>query len=41
MVNMLGKATWIQNNFNSYLCDRVIINYQKGEIESSSLILVN
>jgi hypothetical protein len=30
MVNMLGQATWIQNDFNSYLCDRVVINYQKG-----------
>ena len=36
IVNMLGQATWIQMNFNSYLCERVIINYQKGEIESSS-----
>ena len=31
MVNMLGQATWIQMNFNSYLCERVVINYQKGE----------
>ena len=30
MVNMLGQATWIQLNFNSYLCIRVVINYQKG-----------
>ena len=30
MVNMLGQATWIQMNFNSYLCERVVINYQKG-----------
>ena len=30
MVNMLGQATWIQMNFNSYLCIRVVINYQKG-----------
>ena len=30
MVNMLGQATWIQLNFNSYLCVRVVINYQKG-----------
>ena len=29
MVNMLGQAIWIQLNFNSYLCERVIINYQK------------
>ena len=41
MVNMLGQATWIQNDFNSYLGERVVINYQKGEIESSSLVLVN
>ena len=31
MVNMLGQATWIQMNFNSYLCIRVVINYQKRE----------
>ena len=30
MVNMLGQATWIQLNLNSYLCERVVINYQKG-----------
>ena len=30
MVNMLGQATWIQVKFNSYLCERVVINYQKG-----------
>jgi hypothetical protein len=30
MVNMLGQATWIQNDFNSYLRERVVINYQKG-----------
>ena len=30
IVNMLGQATWIQINFNSYLCERVVINYQKG-----------
>jgi hypothetical protein len=30
MVKMLGQATWIQNDFNSYLCERVVINYQKG-----------
>jgi hypothetical protein len=41
MVNMLGQATWIQLNFNSYLYERVVINYQKGDIESSSLVLVN
>jgi hypothetical protein len=41
MVKMLGQATWIQNDFNSYLCERVAVNYQKGEIESSSLVLVN
>ena len=29
MVNKLGQATWIQMNFNSYLCIRVVINYQK------------
>ena len=41
MVKMLGQATWIQIEFNSYLCERVVINYQKGEIESSSLVLDN
>ena len=30
MVNMLGQATWIQLNLNSYLYVRVVINYQKG-----------
>ena len=25
-----GDASVIQMNFNSYLCERVIINYQKG-----------
>ena len=30
IVNMFGQATWIQLNFNSYLCERVVINYQKG-----------
>jgi hypothetical protein len=30
MVNMLGQATWIQLNFNSYLYERVVIDYQKG-----------
>ena len=29
MVNMFGQATWIQLNFNSYICERVVINYQK------------
>ena len=29
MVNMLGQATWIQLNLNSYLCVRFIINYKK------------
>jgi hypothetical protein len=41
MVKMLGQATWIQNDFNLYLCERVVINYQKGGIESSSLVLFN
>ena len=41
MVKMLGQATWIQLNFNSYLCERIVINYKKGEIESSSLVLMN
>ena len=31
IVKMLGQAAWIQNDFNSYLCKRVVINYQKGE----------
>jgi hypothetical protein len=30
MVNMLGQATWIQSDFNSYLFERVVINYPKG-----------
>ena len=30
MVKMLGQATWIQMNFNSYLSERVVINYKKG-----------
>ena len=30
MVNMLGQATWVQLNFISYLCTRVVINYQNG-----------
>ena len=30
MVNMFEQATWIQMNFNSYVCERVVINYQKG-----------
>ena len=30
MINMLGQATWIQLNFNLYLCERVVINYRKG-----------
>ena len=29
MVKILGQATWIQNDFNSYLCEMVVINYQK------------
>ena len=33
--------TWIQMNFNSNLYERVVINYQKGGIERSSLVLVN
>ena len=41
ILNMLGQAKWIQSNFNSYLCEMVVINYQKGEIEGSSLVLVN
>ena len=41
MIKMLGQETWIQMNFNSYLCERVVMNYQTGEIESSSLVLVN
>ena len=28
MVNMLGQATWIKLNFNSYLCERDVINDQ-------------
>ena len=39
--NMLGQATWIQKEFIEYLCKWVVINYQKGEIESPSLILDN
>jgi hypothetical protein len=31
MVNMLGQEIWIQLNFNSYLCERVVIIYQRGE----------
>ena len=38
MVKMLGQATWIQMNFNSYLCIRVVINYQK---ERKTKILVH
>ena len=38
---MLGQATWIQLNFNSYLCEKVVINYQKVEIESSILFWWN
>ena len=35
MVNMLGQATWIQMNFNSYLCIRVVINYQnRGRLKA-------
>jgi hypothetical protein len=34
MVNMLGQATWIQNDFNSYLYDRVVINYQKERLKA-------
>ena len=30
MVNMLGQATLIQLNFNSYICEMVAIDYQKG-----------
>ena len=30
MVNMLGQATQIQLKFSSYLCEGVVINYQKG-----------
>ena len=41
MVKMLRQATWIQNDFKSYVYERVVINYQKEKIESSSLILVN
>ena len=29
MVKMLRQATWIQIDFNSYLCESVVINYQK------------
>jgi hypothetical protein len=41
MVKMLRQATMIQNDFNSYLYKMVVINYKKGKIESSSLVLVN
>ena len=41
MVNMLEQATSVQLNFNSYLCERVALITKKGEIESSSLVLVN
>ena len=34
MVKMLGQATWIQIIFNSYLCERVVINYQKGGLKA-------
>jgi hypothetical protein len=34
MVKMFRQATWIQNKFNSYLCERVVIDYQKGDIEA-------
>ena len=37
-----GKYAWTSNmdsiKFNLYLCERVVINYQKREIESSSLV---
>ena len=29
MVKMVGQATWIQNDLNSYLYKKVVINYQK------------
>ena len=41
IVKMLRQATWIQNDFKSYVYERVVINYQKEKIESSSLVLVN
>ena len=35
MVNMLGQAILIQLNFNSYLCIRVVINYQnRGRLKA-------
>jgi hypothetical protein len=41
MVKCLGKQHGFKIDFNSYLCERVVINYQKEGIESSSLVLVN
>jgi hypothetical protein len=38
---ILGQATWILKDFIEYLCEKVVINYQKGEIESPSLVLDN
>jgi len=38
---MLGQATCIQKDYIEYLCEKVVINYKKGEIESPSLVLDN
>jgi hypothetical protein len=40
MVKILGKQHEFKIDFNSYPCERVVINYQR-ETESSSLVLVN
>jgi hypothetical protein len=38
---MLGQATRIIKDFIEYLCEKAVINYQKGEIKSPSLVLDN
>ena len=41
MVKMLGQATWLENDFSSYLCERLSSITKKGEIESPTLVLDN
>jgi hypothetical protein len=41
MVNMLGQETWTQNCFSIHIFVKVVINYQKVEIEIASLVLDN
>jgi hypothetical protein len=41
MIKCFGKQHESKKDFIEYFCEKVVINYQKGEMESPSLVLDN